>query len=81
MPARRAVAVLVVIAIIQVSSLTAQQFTRSELGITSSIIPNNRLVPTTDAGIGARFTYNFTPSLALETEGTYYLTGAAERDC
>jgi hypothetical protein len=80
MPARSAVAVLVFVATIQVSSVTAQQFTRSELGITSSIIPNNRFTPTTDAGIGGRFTYNFTPSLALETEGTYYLTGSAERD-
>lgn len=80
MPARRAVAVLVFIATINVPTLIAQQFTRSELGITSSIIPDNRFTPTTDAGIGGRFTYNFTPSLALESEGTYYLTGTTERD-
>lgn len=79
MRVRSAVAVLVCITTIRVATLKAQQFTRTELGISSSIIPNNRFVPVTDAGIGGRFTWNFTPSFALETEGNYYLTGTSDR--
>lgn len=52
----------------------AQEFTRTEVGLDTSVIHNNRLGVKTDAGLGARFTYNFTPSLALETETDYYLT-------
>jgi len=79
MPVRSAVAVLVFFATIQVSSVTAQQFTKRELGITTSIIPNDRIGATTDSGIGARFSYNFTSSLAVETEANYYLTGTSQR--
>jgi hypothetical protein len=56
--------------------LLAQDFTRTELGIESSTLFQNRLANKLDSGLGGRFTYNFTPSLALETSASYYPTNS-----
>ena len=51
----------------------AQDFTRAEIGVATSELNRNRLIPVSDTGIGGRFTYNLTPSLALESEfGSYF---------
>jgi hypothetical protein len=52
----------------------AQQFTRTEIGIVTSLLPDNRLLSVTDAGIGARFTYNLTSSFAVDSEVDSYPT-------
>ncbi len=54
----------------------AQEFTRTEVGLESSTLFGNRIRSKTDSGIGGRFTYNLTSSLALEADGNYYLTRA-----
>lgn len=72
---RTAMAVLAYVAVWQAVQLQAQDFTRTEFGITNSILTQNRLENVTDAGLGGRFTWNLSPSLALETEADLYLTG------
>jgi len=75
---QRTICALAVLVCLQ-SSLPAQDFTRSELGIESSTLFQNRLANKLDSGLGGRFTYNFTPSLALETSASYYPTNSAMR--
>lgn len=60
------------------SNLTAQQFTRSEVGLESSVLHGNRLLTATDSGAGIRFTYNFTPSIGLDSEFNTYFTNLSE---
>lgn len=74
-----ALVVLACLIFFENSIIEAQEFTRTELGISSSVLPNNRLGATTDAGLGGRFTYNLGPSLALEAETNYYFTGIGQR--
>lgn len=76
---RRAAAVLVCLVTFATLRFNAQEFTRTELGISSSVLPNNRLQTNTDAGIGGRFAYNLSPSFALESEANVYLTGVGGR--
>lgn len=59
--------------------VVAQQFTRAEIGVDASLLPGNRFLSVTDAGVGARFTYNFTPSLAVDSEFTPYVTNSSVR--
>jgi hypothetical protein len=60
------------------TSLGAQQFTRTELGLESSILRGDRLLKATDSGVGIRFTYNLTPSIGLDSEFNSYLTNLTE---
>lgn len=79
MKARRAVSLLSVTVTLLSCTAIAQEFTRAEVGAETSILFQNRLVSLTDAGIGGRFTYNFTPSVALESEIDSYLTNTSSR--
>ncbi len=54
-------------------AVPAQQYTRIEGGLGSSVLVSNRFSSATDAGLGARFTYNFTPSIAVDSEIDSYL--------
>jgi hypothetical protein len=72
---RRTICALAVAACLTLS-LPAQDFTRTELGVESSTLFNNRFLRKLDSGVGGRFTYNFTPSLALETAASYYPTNS-----
>jgi hypothetical protein len=56
-----------------------QQFTRTEIGAQTSILFQNRFLSLTDVGLGGRFTYNFTPSIAIETEVNSYLTNTTSQ--
>jgi hypothetical protein len=56
------------------TTMPAQQYTHVEGGIGSSILVGNRFSTATDAGYGVRFTYNFTPSVAIDSEFDSYLT-------
>ena len=76
MRARSAVAVLACSFLSQSIDLRAQDFTRTEVGITNSILFSNRLEKVTDAGLGGRFTWNLSPNLALEAEADGYFTGS-----
>jgi hypothetical protein len=58
--------------------VAAQQFTRTEVGLETSVLRGNRLVPVTDPGVGIRFTYNLTPSIGLDSEFNSYLTNLEE---
>jgi hypothetical protein len=60
-------------------SVAAQQFTRTEIGLDTSILHGTRLFSLTDAGIGGRFTYNLTPSIAIDSEFDFYFTNLDER--
>jgi hypothetical protein len=78
MNARRAVSLVALI--IFLSCVTfAQEFTRTEIGAGTSILFQNRIPGLTDVGIGGRITYNFTPSIALESEVDSYFTNTASR--
>lgn len=74
---RRTICALAVTACLT-PSLPAQDFTRTEFGAESSTVFNNRFLEKLDTGAGGRFTYNFTPSLALETAADYYPTNAGQ---
>jgi hypothetical protein len=50
-----------------------------EIGAETSVLFQNRLFSRADVGIGGRFTYNFTPSIAIESEVDSYFTNAAQR--
>lgn len=52
----------------------AQQFTRTEIGVVTSVLPANRILSATDAGGGVRFTYNLTSSFAIDSEIDSYPT-------
>lgn len=52
----------------------AQEYTKAEIGAQTSVLFQNRLGSLTDVGVGGRFTYNFTPSIALESEVNGYFT-------
>jgi hypothetical protein len=56
-----------------------QEFTRAEIGVNTSVLYSNRLLTSTDHGIGGRFTYNFTPNLAIDSEFDSYFTNLNER--
>jgi hypothetical protein len=58
--------------------LCAQEFTHFEVGLASSTLPNTRLLPVTDTGVGARFAYNFTPSIGIDSEFASYFTNLNE---
>jgi hypothetical protein len=51
-----------------------QQFTRTEVGVTSSFLPGNRFSSASDFGIGGRFTYNLSSGFAIDSEIDSYLT-------
>jgi len=74
MPARGAVAVLVCMVACSMGAASAQEFTRTEIGLESSTLFHNRGNIKTDSGLGGRFTYNLTSNLALEGNANYYLT-------
>lgn len=74
MNASRAVSLLSFTVTLLSCAAIAQEFTRAEIGAETSILLQNRILSHTDVGIGGRFTYNFTPSVALESEVDSYLT-------
>lgn len=78
MNTRRAVS-LVSLGILLSGAAFAQEFTRTEIGAETSILLQNRIFSLTDVGIGGRFAYNFTPSVALESEVDGYFTNTASR--
>jgi hypothetical protein len=79
MNARRAVSLLLVTVTLLSCAARAQEFTRAEIGAESSILFQNRFVSLTDVGMGGRFTYNFTPSVALESEVNSYFTNTTPK--
>jgi hypothetical protein len=79
MNARRAVSLLPVTVTLLCAASLAQDFTRAEIGAETSILFKNRLFSLTDIGFGGRFTYNFTPSIAVESELNSYLTNPSSR--
>jgi hypothetical protein len=79
MNASRAVSRLSVTITLLSCAAIAQEFTRAEIGAESSILFQNRFVSLTDVGIGGRFTYNFTPSVAIDSEVNSYFTNSASR--
>jgi hypothetical protein len=66
--------IVVIFVLLTPSNLVSQQFTRAEIGFTTSTLPGNRWTTATDVGLGGRFTYNFSPSFAIESEIDSYLT-------
>jgi hypothetical protein len=69
-------ALFVSCSLITPKAIPAQQYTRIEGGVGTSVLVGNRFSSATDAGLGARFTYNFTPSVAIDSEFDSYLTNA-----
>ncbi len=59
-------------------SVPAQEFTRTEIGLQSSTLHGDRLLTVTDMGVGARFSYNLTPSIGFESEFDSYFTNLNE---
>src|SRR5262249_25627961 len=57
----------------------AQEYTKTEIGVSSSTLVQNRIFLVTDTGVGARLTCNFTPSFAFESEFDSYLTNTETR--
>jgi hypothetical protein len=56
-------------------SLKAQEFTRIEVGVDTSILhPGHPFSSVTDVGVGGRFTYNFSPGFSIDSELDYYST-------
>lgn len=74
MYAQRAVSLVSVTITLLSCAAVAQQFTKTEIGAETSILFRNRLVSLTDIGVGGRFTYNFTPSVGIESEVNSYFT-------
>jgi len=54
--------------------LHAQDFSRIEAGIHTSVLPGNRFGSATDIGIGGTFTYNLNRLLALDSQLDEYTT-------
>src|SRR5262249_31544946 len=59
---------------VAVSPLYSQQYTRTELGVEASFVPNTRSSSANDAGLGARFVWNLSNALAMESEFDSYQT-------
>src|ERR1700756_2555650 len=74
MEPRRAVFLLSATTALLFHTAVAQEYTRAEIGAQTSVLLQNRFGSVTDTGIGGRFTYNFTPSIALESEANGYFT-------
>jgi hypothetical protein len=79
MNARRAVSLLPGIVMWLSCAAIAQEFTKTEIGAGTSVLVQDRLFSRTDVGIGGRFTYNFTPSIAIDSEVTSYFTNVTSR--
>jgi len=58
---------------------SGQQLSRAEVGAQTSTLFQNRIFHRTDVGVGGRFTYNFTPSIALESEANTYFTNTTAK--
>ncbi|HEY2360383.1 MAG TPA: hypothetical protein VGK36_04670 [Candidatus Angelobacter sp.] len=58
---------------------SGQQFSRVEVGAQTSVLFQNRIFSLTDVGVGGRFTYNLTSSIALESEVNSYFTNSTPR--
>lgn len=74
MNARKAVSLFSLAIAMLAHPAIGQQFTKTEIGVQTSVLFQNRFLSLTDAGLGGRFTYNFTPSIAIESEVNSYLT-------
>jgi hypothetical protein len=79
MNARKAVSLVSLTIAMLPHAAIGQQFTRAEIGAQTSILFQNRIFSLTDVGVGGRFTYNFTPSVALESEVDSYFTNTTPR--
>ncbi|MBZ5494359.1 MAG: hypothetical protein LAO76_25825 [Acidobacteriia bacterium] len=79
MNASRTVSLLSVIVTLLSYAAIAQEFTRAEIGAETSILFQNRIFSLTDVGMGERFTYNFTPSVAIESEVNGYFTNTTPK--
>lgn len=59
----------------------AQEFTRTEIGVDTSILhPSRPFSSFTDAGLGGRFTCNFSPNFGIDSEFDSYFTNFDQKD-
>lgn len=74
----KGIAAIIFLGLLTAGFSHAQQFTKAEIGINGSLLYPNRLFGLTDTGAGSRFTYNLSPSLAIDSEFDSYFTNLDE---